>query len=220
MKLSDIYTVNTCSKNLVSFNYKKYILFITTLIVTYILYTFIVKSGWEGREKSIAVHIDNVNQLIVYSTVVFVFGNYSNTFDELTAVFIPFSAVIFGWIAELPFMKTSLTSINKWSMKTWSIFLPAFIFIILIMIYIYSISKKCNSVIISLGPSIFFMITIFILYFTKNKDEVVHPHHWQIGWVLSFMTRYNSPISKILGGVFLGIFVQGISMYGPDKIIY
>lgn len=222
MNITDLFKVTSCPKYIVNFDIKKYIFFMITLIVTYVCYVFLAKeANWEHREKSIAVNIDVVNQMILFGTVVFVFGNYSETFSILSASFIPISAVVFGALAELPFMKTSLAGYKNWSISAWAVFGSAFIAIILSAGYIIYNSNKCGNYTtpVAITPAIILIIMIILVILTKNKKEISHPHHYQIGYVLAFMTRFNSPLSKILSGVFLGIFVQGMAMYGPDSIV-
>ncbi|CAB4484953.1 unnamed protein product [Rhizophagus irregularis] len=52
-----------------------------------------------------------------------------------------------------------------------------------------------------------------------NKVARIHLHHWQIFYSLAFFTRFNHPISQVVGGITLGIYTQGIGAYGPDNYL-
>ncbi|RIB07405.1 hypothetical protein C2G38_2046025 [Gigaspora rosea] len=43
-----------------------------------------------------------------------------------------------------------------------------------------------------------------------SKRVSVHIHHWQIFYVLAFFTRFDDPVSRVAGGIVLGIYTQGM----------
>ncbi|CAG8792331.1 5398_t:CDS:2 [Gigaspora margarita] len=52
-----------------------------------------------------------------------------------------------------------------------------------------------------------------------SKRVSVHIHHWQIFYVLAFFTRFDDPVSRVGGGIVLGIYTQGMIAYGPDSFL-
>lgn len=130
---------------LFSFNPLVYLYFMLSfLIVPYPLYWCIAKRlNWETNEKSMARHWSDMFHGFSYGTLLFVFGNYthayryvvvvvisSHTHDSCTHSWITVVAFYpmlfgYGWIAELPFTKTSLPNIKNWPFGMWAVFLTA-----------------------------------------------------------------------------------------------
>ena len=134
------------------------------------------------------------------------------------------SAFGFGYLAEQPFLKTSVSAedIKKWSAKTKAFFIGVFALIITLAIYHIKLAfdKKIAMVYI-----IFFVLIMMIYlglpYYIQKQEPglAYHPHHWTIFWILSIFTRFNTPISKICAGICLGIYIQGSAMYNNDRFL-
>lgn len=211
-----------CPLGLVSFNPKMYAVFVASLIFTYVLYRHISKlPNWERRDKTLAVEIQDISQLIVYGTLVFVFGNYSQTFNQITFVSMIVGAIVFGWLGTIPFMKNSLAGFRDWSTPARVLYGVGFAVIAVTIVYIVIGAQKCNSLLPSIMPLILPLVILLLMIASAriDKQHKIHPHHWQILWAIAFVTRFNTPLSKVLGGISIGIFVQGISAYGPDLTI-
>ncbi|OUM59802.1 hypothetical protein PIROE2DRAFT_22048, partial [Piromyces sp. E2] len=64
-----------------------------------------------------AKHYHHLFDTFIYGTVLFIFGNYSQSFNWITSVCIFLGLFGFAWIAELPFSKVSLGSLKNWDIR-------------------------------------------------------------------------------------------------------
>ncbi|CAO3651413.1 unnamed protein product [Cunninghamella echinulata] len=112
---------------LFSYNPLVYLYFMLSFFfVPYPLYRYIAfKYNWEINPKTMARHWSDTMLGCSYGVILFIFGNYSRSFSWITVI--SFYPMLFGygWIAELPFTKTSLPNIRNWPMGMWVVFLTA-----------------------------------------------------------------------------------------------
>jgi len=101
------------------FNVLAYIWFIGTLYIAYFLFRLILGRvfNFERHQKSPSKHYHHLVDTFIYGTVLFIFGNYSQTFNWITSLCIIVGLFGFAWLAELPFCKVSLKSLKTWDIK-------------------------------------------------------------------------------------------------------
>ena len=203
----------------------RYVIFILSNILIYLSYYKLAKDwNWELQIKTNSVHYRNITNLILLSTTIYVFGNYDNRWDWMM-FFVTFaSALGFGYLAEQPFLKTSVSAddIKKWSIKTKSFFIGVFALIFALAIYHIKLAfdKKIAMVYLIMFGLVMF-VYLGLPYFIQKQENGVayHPHHWTIFWILAIFTRFNTIISKVCAGICLGIYIQGSSMYNNDRFL-
>ena len=219
----------TCPKTLINFNKYRYPVFIGTLIVNYFLIRYLSqKFQWEYRKKTSLENYQDITFLVILGTVVFVFGNYAQTFDHWTVSSILITTFVYGWITNLPTFKVSLVGWRNWTGQVWSAVIISLSVLALVFGYMIKQSYNCNTL---LEISIYAIIAV--LWFVglsisnhRNNLELeriggdkkpLHIHHYQWSYALAFFFSFDSIISKIGSGIILGIFVNGLAVYGPDK---
>jgi len=104
---------------LIRFNIIAYAFFIGTLYLAYFLFRLILGRvfDFERHKKSPAQHYHHLVDIFIYGTVLFIFGNYSQSFSWITALCIIIGLFGFATICELPFCKVSLQSLKTWDIK-------------------------------------------------------------------------------------------------------
>jgi len=116
-----IYVVNNfdITQVLIRFNIIAYVCFIGTLYLAYFLFRLILGRvfDYERHNKSPAKHYHHLVDTFIYGTVLFIFGNYSQSFSWITAVCIIAGLFGFASICELPFCRVSLQSLRTWDIK-------------------------------------------------------------------------------------------------------
>lgn len=112
---------------LFSFNPLVYLYFMLSFFfVPYPLYRYVAhRYNWELNVKTGARHWSDIMFGCSYGVILFVFGNYSHCYSWITVVAFYPSLFGYGWIAELPFTKTSLPNIRNWPKGMWIVFLTA-----------------------------------------------------------------------------------------------
>jgi len=142
--ISKIFQIESCPIHIVSFQTDQYIYFITVLIINYTLIRILnIFFEWENRIKTIENHLQDIFSLLVYGTLLFTYGNYAETFDWWTIVFVFINGFIFSCLSNINVFKSSLISIKYWNIETWIITSILLFIIICIAFYILWLSKKC-----------------------------------------------------------------------------
>lgn len=214
------YRPSSCPGSLVSFNPLKYFLYILSLIICYVAIRRISKRmNWSERQKTPDQHIQDITVMLIMATVSFTFGNYSNTFDQWTVFGMFLGTLVFTWISNMPGFTTSLMGVSDWGPQMWAVIMVSAMVIIIFMLYVLNNSYKCDTLFEVLAYLVIFIGWIVAMFVFKKNGEEVHIHHYQIAWALSFFTSFDSIISKTLAGIVLSIFVNGISVYGPDPSV-
>ncbi|KAG4103315.1 hypothetical protein H8356DRAFT_1644365 [Neocallimastix lanati (nom. inval.)] len=103
----------------IRFNVFAYISFIGTLYLAYFLFRLILGRmfNYERHKKSPAKHYHHLVDTFIYGTVLFIFGNYSQSYSWITALCIIIGLFGFATICELPFCRVSLQSLRTWDIK-------------------------------------------------------------------------------------------------------
>lgn len=224
--------------------YSIYILFISLLYP--IFYLFMRKYDYEHEKKSSLKHYEGYRQMFVYSTLLYIFGNYDNNYNFISYIFTTLTVFLFSIITELPQLKFSLASYKNWNAQRWGIIGSIFTIILFAIIYgIYESIEKNNIYPLIISPIIFvlFMKVIIGIVNDYNKNmelklsgklddpliarqykyeteiREVHLHHWQFGIPLAFMFQNDTIFSSIARGIFNGVFLHGIITYNADDII-
>lgn len=217
--IKKIFEIQTCPTDIVNFRTDKYIYFIVILIINYsLIRTFNLLFQWENRIKKFENHLQDIFSLLIYGTLLFTYGNYAETFDWWTIMSIFIVELIFSSITNINVFKTSLASIKTWNVETWIVSSILFFIIIVIGLYILWLSKKCANIRIFFVFLLIPLCLLSLIFCFKSETITIHIHHWQIFWLLAFFTQYNNIFIKIVSGLCIGIFIQGISTYGPDTI--
>jgi len=216
--------------NKFNINYKKFLVFIfSIIIIPYISYIGIAGLlNWtELQNKTTRVYITDLIIITGSSILIYFGGNYYETFGWITYASFISSLFIFGKICELHFTKRSLTSssVDYWTPQLYTLVIFGLIIVsIITFIHIYlayknlSVKKRMVYYICSFIPFLMFMYIVLII--SKKIDCDFHLHHSEIFFILCFFTRFNDVISKLCAGVCLGIFLQGVSSYQLETIIY
>ncbi|KAI8344313.1 hypothetical protein BC941DRAFT_464541 [Chlamydoabsidia padenii] len=177
---------------LFSFNPLVYLYFMLSFFfVPYPLYRFIAhRNNWELNTKTWARHWSDTMFGCSYGVILFVFGNYSHCFSWITVVAFYPSLFGYGWIAELPFTKTSLPNIRNWPMGMWVVFLTALgIILAFAAFHIYLASTLTLPFVAyyvcGLLIPLFFMVLAILLIKEVNNNWIRTKYHQ---WAL---TRYQ-----------------------------
>jgi len=204
----------------------KFSMFLLILVTVYLSdYAFARRMKWESRKKSITQHYADIFIMCMFGTVIYSFSNMSNTFSIYTILGMFIGSFGISWLGSLPGFNFDLEGL-RYAAKT-PLTVVFVIFTVLLASAILTINqyRKCNMM-----PAFFIFLSIpvlivglsFILAKYQNKkgeQTTFHLHHWQWSIPLIFMFRFPNDItSSLVSGIFLGIFVDGISRYGPDSI--
>jgi len=210
-----------CPKTLIHFDKIRYSVFITTLVVNYFLIRYLSrKLNWEYRKKTPIENYQDITFLILLATITFVFGNYAQTFDHWTISSILITTFVYGWITNLPAFKVSLVGWRNWSRQVWAAVIVALCVLALTLGYIATESYNCNTLAEITTYAVIVVLWFVGLMITNKKTDstrTLHIHHYQWSYILTFFLSFDSTISKIMAGIVLGIFVNGLAVYGPDK---
>ena len=205
------------------FNQEKFITFLLSIIILYIIYYIIAsKLHWEIQIKTLSQHYQNITNLILLSTILYVFGNYNETWNFMM-LFISFiSMFVYGYIGEFSFLKNSIsiTDINRLNNNAKIVYTTTFLIIIIISFYHIKLSYNENIMKTYIFSFLIIIITYLIIpyYIYKNeKDITFHPHHWLIVWILALFTRFDTFFSKLCGAICIGIFIQGSSAFNNSN---
>ncbi|KAL6594474.1 hypothetical protein LY90DRAFT_673288 [Neocallimastix californiae] len=128
----------------IRFNILAYACFIGTLYLSYFLFRLILGRvfNFERHKKSPAQHYHHLVDIFIYGTVLFIFGNYSQSFSWITALCIIIGLFGFASICELPFCRVSLQSLRTWDIKLKLICVGAIIIIACAAIYHFYLASQ------------------------------------------------------------------------------
>ncbi|KAI8097134.1 uncharacterized protein BX664DRAFT_325634 [Halteromyces radiatus] len=185
---------------LFSYNPLVYLYFMLAFFfVPYPLYRYVAhRYNWELNTKTGARHWSDCMLGCSYGVILFVFGNYSHSFSWITVVAFYPSLFGYGWIAELPFTKTSLPNIRNWPMGMWVVFLTALAIILAFAAFhIYLAATLTLPFVVYyvcalLIPS-FFLILAILLIKEVNNNWVRSTYH---GWIVSRRRRHSKKTEK------------------------
>lgn len=162
---------------------------------------------------------DDIIYTIPSIFMLFMLGNYKNTFSPISVIFVVVFTVLYNYLVNLPTMNMDLSFIlssdRPSAIKTrYSILILS---IIGCISHLYLGYKE--NILLFYIP--IFLIVVFICFglpfVIAKKDNTVrdaHLHHSYIVYILAFFTRFDHPISKLFANALLGAYVQGLSAYG------
>jgi len=230
--VNDDLTGGNCSDlQLNCFPLNRYLFFILgSVVIPYFLYQKVAeeKSWTERRVKSESEHLESIFTAVAYSTLLFVFGNYKNTFDWVTSIVVTLSILGFGYLTDLPFAHQSLSSFENWNGKMWTLMGVSVGIVLLFASYCIYLSTKqdnpnfwkwyvgCLIIPICLGAISYRTVQNQNNDPKEKKKVTLHLHHFQIFLVLAFFTRFPNLPCRIAAGIVLGIFLHGGASYGFD----
>ncbi|KAG0241630.1 hypothetical protein BGW41_005646 [Actinomortierella wolfii] len=110
-----------------SFDPVKFIYFIlATVLLPYPCYVILATVfNWEHDRKRPSEYYQDVLNAISYGLILFIFGNYTQTFNWITILAFWITWPAYSLIAELPFAKTSLPRWRSWPKGMYILFLGA-----------------------------------------------------------------------------------------------
>ena len=212
------------------FDVYKFVFFLlTTVVIPYITYHKVAKKmEWtQLRKKTSSQHFETIITGLASMVTLWFLGNYSNTYDWVTAVSTLVGILGFGYISEAPYARHSLNTYKNWSKELWSLMTTVVFIIIGFVIYhIYLASQMPNDfwkVYVSC-----LLIPIVLLYASykvvdkqnsdpeEPKKSSLHIHHIHIFYTLAFFTRFPHLISRIAAGLVIGSSLHGATAYGYD----
>lgn len=201
-----------------------FVLFMMTIITSYILYrNMAIELDWEHEEKSYVTMYSDISYMLLLATILFFFGNYGKTFDYWTLIGIIIGLFGFGYLGELNFMKNSLASYETWSDEALFVYLTGLILVIAFAGYHVFLAYEENILVQYLVAMLIPITSAITAYKIRTWDEKptkFHPHHWFIFYVLAFFTRFDTIPSKLTSGLCIGIFVHGLASHGADRAFY
>lgn len=206
------------SNNVDLLNYLQ--LFFIICIVYFAYYYTAKRMNWEHRDKTLLNHLYELGKFFTIMFFVYYLGNINNTLSMFTIIGLIATPFIYGFVAENPNLKFSLATIKEWTAEQWrSMGIPI---ALLVGIFGYGIylSKKYDAVLLNSSIFLASMGILLLSSFLSKKDNLgLHPHHWQIGLVMTLLFRFPDYISNLIQGVGIGMMIQGISAYGVDSML-
>lgn len=206
---------------------RKFSLFISTLCLVYIIdYVITLQLGWEIHKKSLAKHYTDLFLMGVFSTLIYIFANMQETFTIYTVIGICIGTVGIAVVGNLPgfnFDVDSLKQVGVIQIIVVAFFLCFLCIMIGVTLKQYEDKHSLIATLAIVSIPLIIILFSYLIYLhetkiNKNKQEY-HFHHWQ--WSIPFIFLFRVPrhfISSFTSGILIGIFVDGISRYGPDSI--
>ena len=211
----------------ISFSLVTWVSFISTLLLSYGISQGVASKYFlvEREKFTWRNNVENVFILLVLSSLVFIFGNYNNTFPNIATVGLIIIIPIAWTMLEKKFDTKTLNEFDDWDSNQRKInFSLLGICLILILAHIW-IAKSRGVLGIYLFYFFIAVIIVVILFLTSTspdtKQKSFHLHHWLIGWILAFFTRFtDSTWSELGAGFALGVFVHSFSVYRDNLSFY
>ncbi len=208
-----------CPRTIVSFDAWRYAYFVVMLVAIYLIVRGVGDVvDWDMRDKNVDQNFQDILAMLILGTLVFVFGNYANTFSAWTAAAMVVISLVWMAISNMKALESSLVSIKTWSPEIWIAIGILASIIISGLVYVLWQGYGCAVLWRLLIPAVAFVAVLVTSYLLKG-DATFHLHHWQIFWVLAFLAPFDAPLAQMAGGAALGIFASAISQYGPDSIV-
>ncbi|KAF7721746.1 hypothetical protein EC973_004163 [Apophysomyces ossiformis] len=174
---------------LFAFNPLVYLYFMLSfLLVPYPIYWYVAhRLNWETNPKTFARHWSDIMLGFSYGTILFVFGNYTKAYSWITVIAFYPSLFGYGWIAELPFTKTSLPNIKNWPMGMWIVFLTAIAVILAFAAFhIYLAVKLASDYVAYYVCALLIPIALFVAAIALIKEV-------NENWIRTKLHRFRSP---------------------------
>ncbi len=200
-----------------------------TTIIPYITYQIVAdKLKWtERRKKTFTQHFETVMTAVASAVTLWFLGNYENTFDWISFIFVHVGMLLFGYVTEMPELHHSLTTVSTWGTKMWAVMGSLVAIILGFTGYHIYLSTKMPGGFWKVYVACL-LIPIGIAYIShlavekQNEDplepkrSILHLHHVHIFYALAFFTRFPDLASRIAAGLVIGCSLQGAAAYNYD----
>jgi hypothetical protein len=212
------YPLNTLQSNcgiptwMGSFNLPMYIIFMTSLVSVYLLQQRSVNKSNNNHNAFTSNQYHSFSQIILFGFVLFIFGNYSNTYSVTTLIGIIGGVALFKYIDQCPFALVQSAKVTSWPNKTKIFY--SISAAILSLIFIMHLNFAHSGKILPFYLSLLICTVIWFVfgYYLDRKfgDIKFKRHHVLLASAL--FTRFRNPLSRLAAGVCLGGFIYDIAL--------
>lgn len=174
-----------------------------TQIVRYDMFFNILSSPiiYYHSPKNILINIPR-NKFIKFYTIPFILG------------------LCFRFLSEIPDLSSFILDPN-YITTTLDYTLVFVICFCILIISIYYLFISSNPFVNSILLLLYFLSTFIICYLYHNNGGNLHIHHYFLGLIIMLVSKnYHSNIIIIIHSISYGIFIEGISKWGFDKIAW
>jgi hypothetical protein len=204
--------------------------FSAILVVGYVSYRSIACNAlnWECNGKDWAAHFSDVVSLLTIGGVLWATGP---TIDSRTlgpSLLIFFSVCfVFGAIGQVPFMENSLSSgTDAFTGSSLYLYLSAALIIVTCLTYAgyMACKSRTDGILALLTLTMLFAVygAAGAIYITQEVfvNLTFHLHHYFLAASLCLLFRAeNDPPTLLIRWLLLGVFVEGMSAYGPAAML-
>ena len=210
-----------------SFSLKRWLGFISCLLLAYGITQGIANNYFLVDKEKLTWrnNVENIFIVTVLATVVFVFGNYSNTFPNVATVLFILTIPIAWVFFEKYFDTVHINNVEDWDANQRKMNISLLIVVLVIVLaHIYIAKKRCMLI-----PFLFYIFLIgtvvTVLYLTSTLPDAYQKSfflkYWLVGWLLAFFTRFkDSTWSELGAGFALGTFIYGFALYRDSMAWY
>ena len=110
----------------------------------------------------------------------------------------------------------SSANIRQWGALLWTVFVLNFFLFVPFIIKNLILAYQYNELWFHVGAYCSTILLLFPAFIIKSIN--LHIHHWFFSAVLMSFSRFPERSSRVFHAICLGIFIQGISVYGADTI--
>jgi len=169
-----------------------------------------------NNNKSLIYIIQDIGQLFIYIISVYIMTyNYGNMKSYIYYNFFTacISCIGMSLLDQINFldkfiMKGSI--INEWNYIHYLFFIIFLIFNLFVIFYNY---YYCLSIFFIIKVIIILCYTLISIIITLINEKIVHIHHWYLCYCLMILSCANTNFAQTMHYIYLGIFIQGISIY-------
>lgn len=211
--------------------YEFWLFIFSTAILPFALYTGIGDFlGWDDRRhKTPADWAHDLVGCIMWCSFLFTArGGAKVKLHWMTVVSTLVTSLGWGFLSEFKAFHHSLTTISKWGLPMY-LAVSFALLVILIgaifhILYAWQHNRMFSIVYRPLILSTVFSISTIVVSHVQNNTHgmpstVIHFHHYQFSLLLSMSCILPTWWSRILQGICLGLFTNGIAAYGADNVL-
>ncbi len=126
----------------------------------------------------------------------------------------------FRFLSEVPELGSFILD-PKYIITTLDYILVFIICLCILIISIYYLFISSNPIVNSILLLLYFLSTFIIFYLYYLDGGNLHIHHYFLGLIIMLVSKnYHSNIIIIIHSISYGIFIEGISKWGFDKIAW
>ena len=177
------------------------------------------------QKKTWRENVESLFQLICLTTLVFVFGNYSNTYPNIGTVVLMLIIPVAIQVIIGKYNVHELNEFSEWGTQERIINFSLIGVVFFVFVMHLGMSKKYNMTRPYLGAFLVAFILSKILFITSeikdSKKGNFNLKHWVIAWVLAFFTRYpDSTWSELGSGIALSFVIFSFAVYKDNFNFY